>query len=75
MIGDHNFWDRNSHQMHRIGSSGIWEIFVADIFGGPRETSGSSFALIKALDWLAAQGVPVINISLVGPQKAGAQRY
>jgi 1,4-alpha-glucan branching enzyme len=31
LIGDHNFWDRNSHQMHRIGSSGIWEIFVADI--------------------------------------------
>jgi len=44
------------------------KIFVADIFGGPRETSGSSFALIKALDWLAAQGVPVINISLSGPR-------
>jgi 1,4-alpha-glucan branching enzyme len=34
LIGDHNFWDRNSHQMHRIGSSGIWEIFVADISAG-----------------------------------------
>jgi Subtilase family len=44
------------------------KIFVADIFGGPRETSGSSFALVKALDWLAAQGVPVINISLSGPR-------
>lgn len=43
-------------------------IFVADIFSGPRETSGSSFALVKALDWLAAQGVPVINISLSGPR-------
>ena len=43
-------------------------IFVADIFSGPRETAGSSFALIKALDWLAAQGVPVINISLSGPR-------
>ncbi|MFN3863318.1 MAG: S8 family serine peptidase, partial [Erythrobacter sp.] len=43
-------------------------IFVADIFSGPRATSGSSFALIKALDWLAAQGVPVINISLAGPR-------
>lgn len=47
---------------------GATKIFVADIFGGPRETSGSSFALIKALDWLAAQGVPVINISLSGPR-------
>lgn len=43
-------------------------IFVADIFAGPRETAGSSFALIKALDWLATQGVPVINISLSGPR-------
>ena len=36
LIGDHNFWDRNSHQMHRIGSSGIWEIFVADIDVGTK---------------------------------------
>ena len=36
LIGDHNYWDRNSHQMHRIGSSGIWEIFVADISAGTR---------------------------------------
>lgn len=44
------------------------KIFVADIFGGPRATSGSSFALVKAIDWLATQGVPVINISLSGPR-------
>lgn len=44
------------------------KIFIADIFSGPRESAGSSFALIKALDWLAAQGVPVINISLSGPR-------
>ncbi|WP_285713240.1 S8 family serine peptidase [Erythrobacter oryzae] len=43
-------------------------IYVADIFSGPRETAGSSFALIKALDWLAARKVPVINISLSGPR-------
>ena len=36
LIGDHNFWNRNSHQMHRIGSSGIWEIFVADISAGTK---------------------------------------
>jgi len=44
------------------------KIVVADIFSGPRDTSGSSFALIKAIDWLAGQGVPVINISLSGPR-------
>jgi 1,4-alpha-glucan branching enzyme len=36
LIGDHNFWDRNSHHMHRIGSSGIWEIFVADLSAGTK---------------------------------------
>ena len=36
LIGDHNFWDRNSHQMHRLGSSGIWEIFVADVSAGTK---------------------------------------
>lgn len=42
-------------------------IYVADIFSGPRATSGSSHALILALDWLASQGIAVINISLAGP--------
>ena len=36
LIGDHNFWDRNSHQMHRIGSSGIWEIFIAHTGAGTK---------------------------------------
>ena len=36
LIGDHNYWDRNAHQMHRIGSSGIWEIFVAEISAGTK---------------------------------------
>ena len=36
LIGDHNYWDRNTHQMFRIGSSGIWEIFIADISAGTK---------------------------------------
>ena len=36
LIGDHNYWDRNTHQMLRVGTSGIWEIFVADISAGTR---------------------------------------
>jgi 1,4-alpha-glucan branching enzyme len=36
LIGDHNFWDRNSHKMHRIGASGIWELFIADIGAGTK---------------------------------------
>ena len=34
LIGDHNFWDKKTHQMVRIGSSGIWEIFIPDIGAG-----------------------------------------
>ena len=36
LIGDHNYWDRNAHQMYRNGTSGIWEIFVADISAGSK---------------------------------------
>ncbi|MFZ5666999.1 MAG: S8 family serine peptidase [Pseudomonadota bacterium] len=42
-------------------------IFVADIFAGPRASSGSTFALVKAINWMAEQKVPVVNISLAGP--------
>ena len=31
LVGDHNFWDRNTHPMVRAGSTGIWEIFIADV--------------------------------------------
>jgi 1,4-alpha-glucan branching enzyme len=36
LIGDHNYWDRNTHQMFRVGSSGIWEIFIADVSAGTK---------------------------------------
>ena len=36
LIGDHNYWDRNTHQMYRNGTSGIWEIFVADLSAGTK---------------------------------------
>ena len=36
LIGDNNYWDRNTHQMIRVGSSGIWEIFIADISAGTK---------------------------------------
>ena len=36
LIGDHNYWDRNTHQMYSNGTSGIWEIFVADVSAGTK---------------------------------------
>jgi 1,4-alpha-glucan branching enzyme len=31
LVGDHNYWDRNTHPMVRAGSTGIWEIFIPDV--------------------------------------------
>ena len=36
LIGDHNFWDKNTHPMVRLGSTGIWEIFIPGIGVGTR---------------------------------------
>ena len=36
LVGDHNFWDRTTHPMVPLGSSGIWEIFIAGIGTGTR---------------------------------------
>jgi subtilisin family serine protease len=42
-------------------------IYAADIYGGA-PTGGASSALARALAWLAAQNIRVINVSLVGPR-------
>jgi 1,4-alpha-glucan branching enzyme len=34
LIGDFNDWDYRAHPMRRIGSSGIWEIFVPELCAG-----------------------------------------
>ena len=36
LICDQNYWDRNTHKMIRLGSSGIWEVFIPDIGIGTR---------------------------------------
>jgi 1,4-alpha-glucan branching enzyme len=36
LIGDNNYWDKNTHQLQRVASSGIWEIFIADIGAGTK---------------------------------------
>jgi 1,4-alpha-glucan branching enzyme len=34
LISDLNYWDKNTNPMIRLGSSGIWEIFITDIGPG-----------------------------------------
>jgi subtilisin family serine protease len=49
------------------------ELFVADIYCGA-PTGGSVDALFGALAWLVHEGVPVINLSVVGPPNLLLQR-
>lgn len=44
-------------------------IYAADVYGGVA-TGGSAEAVARGIAWVAAQGVPVINVSLVGPANA-----
>ncbi|MBI5103227.1 MAG: 1,4-alpha-glucan branching protein GlgB [Nitrospirae bacterium] len=34
VIGDFNQWDASSHQMHLVGNSGIWELFIPGLGEG-----------------------------------------
>jgi len=34
VFGDFNGWDNRCHQMRVLGSSGIWEIFIPEVFEG-----------------------------------------
>ena len=42
------------------------QLFAADVYGGA-PTGGSARAIVAAFGWLAAAGVGVVNVSLVGP--------
>lgn len=44
-------------------------LYAADVYGSG-QAGGSAEALARALSWMAANNVPVINVSLVGPRNA-----
>jgi hypothetical protein len=44
-------------------------VYAADVFGG-QASGGSAAEIAQALNWLAENGVPVVNISLAGPANA-----
>jgi len=45
------------------------DLYIADVYGNTA-AGGSALAVVQALGWLTDQGVPVINVSLVGPRNA-----
>ena len=75
LIGDHNYWDRSANQMHRVGSSGLWEIFVADIGAGTRykfAVCGIDGAWIDHADPMArATEIPPLTASIVEESNYG----
>jgi hypothetical protein len=52
---------------------GAAEVFAADVYCGT-PTGGAVDAIAAALGWLSAQGIGVINVSLVGPRNALLER-
>lgn len=52
-----------------LAGDGAGRILAANVFrGGDRRHFTSADAIVQALGWLAAEQVPVINISLAGPR-------
>ncbi|HEX4873606.1 MAG TPA: S8 family serine peptidase [Sphingorhabdus sp.] len=52
-----------------LASEGAATIYAANIFeGGAGKPYTSADAIVRALDWMVQQQVPVINISLAGPR-------
>jgi len=69
LIGDNNYWDKNTNPMLRIGSYGIWEIFIPDIGAGTKykfAICGIDGRWIDHADPLArATQVPPLTASVV----------
>ncbi len=69
LIGDNNYWNRNEHPMIRIGSYGIWEIFIPNIGPGNKykfAICGIDGSWIDHADPLArATQIPPLTASVI----------
>ena len=53
VVGDFNCWDGRRHMMRRLGSSGVWELFIPSLCSGDiykYEVLTSDGKLVKKLD-------------------------
>ncbi|USQ75616.1 1,4-alpha-glucan branching protein GlgB [Ornithinimicrobium cryptoxanthini] len=69
VVGDFNQWDNTAHPMRVLGTSGIWEIFVPDVWEGTRykfDISGpDGHRRLKADPMARASEVPPSSASVV----------
>ena len=58
-----------------MGTAPAAQILAARAFGTKRETSdGTSFNILKALDWSVARGARIVNMSFAGPRDPAVLR-
>jgi 1,4-alpha-glucan branching enzyme len=69
VVGDCNSWDGRQHPMRRIGSSGVWELFIPDIGHGSRYKyeilTGNGHLTLKADPLATATEAPPATASVV----------
>lgn len=58
--------DHGSAVASLLSTAGVSTIHAADVYGTDR-AGGNALAIARALDWLVSEQVPVITISLTGP--------
>ena len=57
----------------RLVAGAAGDLFAADLWCGAR-AGGDTLGVIDALRWMARERVPVVNLSLVGPDNAALKR-
>jgi uncharacterized protein YkwD len=56
------------------GSAPAARLLAARAFGAGASASGTSFAILKSLDWVAVHGARVVNMSFAGPRDPALHR-
>lgn len=56
-----------------LSYAGVRNIVSADVYGRD-PAGGNALSIVRALDWMATQQVPVVSISLVGPRNPLLER-
>ncbi len=73
VVGDFNKWDGRLNQMRKLGSSGVWEIFVPDLGAGARYKyeihRRGALAFLKADPYARFTEVPPATDSIVFESK------
>ena len=68
VVGNFNGWDGKKHPMHRLGGSGIWECFIADLKAGELykyEIHSRGHTFLKADPYASMMELPPDTSSVV----------